>query len=412
MHEYWKKLTHNEIINDYCISTNGRIKRNECEPKYATYHSTNGYDFYPFEVVNDTNGLSIFSKIKLFPVDDLVAQTFIPIPAELIGKPIKVEHIDGNLRNNYYENLRWVEDIEEWRIVTYPNIKPNTYEVSNHGRIRKISTKKYYTLIIDIHGYIRVNLSRTDGKRGASLLHRIVAFAFNEKLSNLDIVNHIDSNKQNPYFKNLEWGNYSSNELHAYLVKNKYVKREYEDNDIRLTCELLVKFDGNCKKVFEELQKQKVYIKLYTIQQIKYKKIWNSISDEYFENFEIRGRVTTLNELDVKKIICVLNDTDSVIRTFEILKDEIPNLSMSQISGIKNKRTYSDILSKEPTKFTVKHPTSEKIIRVICEELITENFSTKKVFEKLKNEYPYINEHLIQNIKGKHAWKSISDEYF
>lgn len=132
--EYWKPLKHNEIVDEYYISTDAKFKTS-IEKAYTNfYHSTNGYDFISLVIKELYYGKKL---TRHFPVDDLVAQTFIPIPDELIGKPVKVEHIDGNLRNNHYENLRWVEDIEEWRDI--PGFE-GLYQVSDHGNCRSLRT--------------------------------------------------------------------------------------------------------------------------------------------------------------------------------------------------------------------------------------------------------------------------------
>lgn len=53
-----------------------------------------------------------------FYVHDLVAEVFLPNPNRLPA----VRHLDGNVRNNKVENLRWarLEDIERPEPVVYP----------------------------------------------------------------------------------------------------------------------------------------------------------------------------------------------------------------------------------------------------------------------------------------------------
>ena len=136
MKEYWKLLKYKNIIDAYEISTLARFRtiNSNLEPFNVSYHSSNGYDFVRL-VIDSALLWNYNNPTKHFPIDDLVAQTFIPIPDELIGKPVKVEHIDGNLRNNHYENLRWVEDIEEWRDI--PGFE-GLYQVSSMSKIRSV----------------------------------------------------------------------------------------------------------------------------------------------------------------------------------------------------------------------------------------------------------------------------------
>lgn len=81
------------------------------------------------------------------------------------------------------------------------------YEVSNKGRVRK----KNGELRIPDHdkdGYPRVTLW-DKGKSKTFTLHRLVAKAFVENTNpeKFDQVNHIDEDKNNCFFMNLEWCN-------------------------------------------------------------------------------------------------------------------------------------------------------------------------------------------------------------
>lgn len=49
-------------------------------------------------------------------------------------------------------------------------------------------------------------------------LHRLVAEVFIPNPNNLPQVNHLDGNKHNPYYKNLEWSTQSTNVKHAYGI--------------------------------------------------------------------------------------------------------------------------------------------------------------------------------------------------
>lgn len=100
------------------------------------------------------------------------------------------------------------------------------YEVSNFGNIRNNrKLLKFYTIN---SGYLCLKLIK-DGVRISPLVHRIVASVFCQKLDNYTEVNHIDGNKQNNHYTNLEWCSSSENKQHAlskglynaiYLTKN------------------------------------------------------------------------------------------------------------------------------------------------------------------------------------------------
>lgn len=122
---------------------------------------------------------------------------------------------------------------EEWKTIeNYPN-----YEISNMGRVRALKYysnihKKYYDREIilkektNMHGYKMVGLSNSDGRKSFSI-HRLVAKAFIKNSNNYKEVNHIDGNKANNCYINLEWCTRKSNILHAYRIGLKKPIQEY-----------------------------------------------------------------------------------------------------------------------------------------------------------------------------------------
>ena len=113
---------------------------------------------------------------------------------------------------------------EEWReIKGYEGY----YEVSNIGNIRSIERyvnsknksiafKKAKSIKSSKRGdYISVKLSRENEEKTFSV-HRLVALMFIPNPENKLEVNHIDGNKLNNFFSNLEWCTRSENEIHSY----------------------------------------------------------------------------------------------------------------------------------------------------------------------------------------------------
>ena len=103
------------------------------------------------------------------------------------------------------------------------------YEISNYGHVRTSKGKVTYSnlhgerhwkqrvlkLKTDKDGYHRVTLWKNKVPKDF-LVHRLVASAFVSNANKLEVVNHLDGDKSNNYFKNLEWTNYKGNLLHAY----------------------------------------------------------------------------------------------------------------------------------------------------------------------------------------------------
>jgi hypothetical protein len=107
---------------------------------------------------------------------------------------------------------------EEWKpIENYEDL----YWVSNFGNVK--SKRKDKKLSINLDGYYVVNLCK-NGKIKTFTVHRLVAQAFVPNPKNKPFVNHIDGDKLNNYYKNLEWCTQSENMKHASMLGlRKYV---------------------------------------------------------------------------------------------------------------------------------------------------------------------------------------------
>lgn len=425
----WKPLHHPMIQNGYLISDVGDIKCEispEDEYRSELYHSTNGYDYAMF-IVKEEYRINN-SLFMLFPIDEMIAIAFIPIPEELTNKRITVKHIDGDTHNIELVNLEWIEDIEEWRDCTYPGVKPGMYEVSSWGRVRNKNTE-YILGFVENHGYYRFGI-KVNGETKHISVHRVVAHEFLSHNKSEQIVNHINGNKINNYIKNLEWVTSQGNVNHAFytgLIARKKgelsSRAKLTENDVRHICELLVEFNGYVDLVYNnltEIERSKTCIS--NISCIKQKKTWSTISDEYFQlgdfdNFKICGEMHPHSCLDDKtvKIVCklLIKNYGNNSNTLKMLNDLYPdtNVTLVLIDHIKRKHSYKHISDEY---FSEKYINDLQILKIvkICESLVTNNLSCSVVYNKLKDEIPYLTIGLIKSIKYKHRHVDISDHYF
>ena len=127
------------------------------------------------------------------------------------------------------------------------------YKISNRGRIKRLDVidknPKYNgnriikgglrKSTVQKNGYKSVMLTK-EGKSKRFLVHRLVAEAFIPNPDNLSIVNHINGNKTDNYYLNLEWCTYSYNIKHAHnnnLIKSdKAIKTMQEQNKKQVYC--------------------------------------------------------------------------------------------------------------------------------------------------------------------------------
>lgn len=256
----------------YRINENCEVIKNDelLNPSEYIYHSTNGYDYIILEKFN--------GQLTMYPLDQVVFNSFNTIP---IVDRYRCIHLDGDLKNNNLYNLERVKDVEIWRVVTYPDIEENKYEVSSWGNIKRYKERVKLFPTLCNTGYY----STPDKKK--VLLHRVVAYAFLQYDAwNPDIViNHIDNNGLNNNIMNLEIVTTRQNTHHAMMLSSAYSGNIKTDDMVRTFCELYVKYEGNIEKVKEDLRELNLidYFDNRFISQLVRKVYWVDITDEYFK---------------------------------------------------------------------------------------------------------------------------------
>lgn len=104
------------------------------------------------------------------------------------------------------------------------------YQCSNFGRIKSLPRSRrcrngyseYIGCIVKQQngnaGYSRVALRGCDSRTKMFSTHRLVAILFIDNPLNAPEVNHIDGNKENNHYSNLEWCTSSENKRHAFKI--------------------------------------------------------------------------------------------------------------------------------------------------------------------------------------------------
>ena len=98
----------------------------------------------------------------------------------------------------------------------------NNYLISNLGRFKR--NNKILKLNKNARCYLYCNIS-TNNIITKVKIHRLVAKAFVNNPQNKETVNHIDGNKLNNYYSNLEWNTRKENIQHYFKTKNSYTNQ-------------------------------------------------------------------------------------------------------------------------------------------------------------------------------------------
>lgn len=190
--------------------------------------------------------------------------------------------------------------IEKFKDITYPGIKKNMYMVSNYGNILNKKTGILKNIKPSKRGYMSAKL-RTEIK-GSKLyyVHRLVAWEFvpGYGIDGKIDVNHLDTNRSNNYFENLEWCTPSENNFHRYYHGNGFVnlvkppisigenhpRNIYDSETIKRICGLIKEGKTNSEIMNNfgykgQNDNKKIYSLIYDIRN---KRAWAHISKNFF----------------------------------------------------------------------------------------------------------------------------------
>lgn len=181
--------------------------------------------------------------------------------------------------------MKWIE---------YKDIKKNRYEIDEFGNIYSHYSKRFMSPTKDRDGYLHLHLSREEkNKRIDVRVATLVAWTYLGPPSNniKDLtVNHIDGNRLNNHYTNLEWMERAKN---TSIRKNKSIgennaRVKLTEKQVEEICNLLENTEMSLKKIGEKYNVSKS-----TISNIARKVNWKHIVNKY--NFSCRKQVRNKN---------------------------------------------------------------------------------------------------------------------
>ena len=145
----------------------------------------------------------------------------------------------------------------------YRDIKENTnYQITNFGRVYSKKRNIFLKPRL-INGYLGVHFNIAPKKVKNFKIHRLVARQFVPCPVQYGEVNHLDGDKTNNHFMNLQWCSRSENMVHCYQELKRYNALQQ---------------NHHCKGKFGKDHHISVRVKQMT-KQNKLIKVWDCISD-------------------------------------------------------------------------------------------------------------------------------------
>lgn len=291
--------------------------------------------------------------------------------------------------------------MEEWK-----NIENTNYSISNFGNLKFLGFKIEYgngiimiekeviaKPIINTAGYAEYLVRDFNNKpiyhRCAIPIHRLVATYFvNRSNINYNVVNHIDANKLNNHYSNLEWCDSAYNTRHAHSLKLISYKKGLKNDKTVLKREhidqinSLIDLGLTYNQVEEKLGFTKGYISLKrTNNRSKLKGLVNKIKPDYMSK---RFKNSTVEFVEL-----VNNYLQQGYRDSEII--QFLKLPKNYIAEMRRLKKFSKfiILPANKHKFIDKNMT-DQMLSDIANNITNKEFVLKykvdrTIYYKLKN---------------------------
>lgn len=202
----------------------------------------------------------------------------------------------------------------------------------------------------DKDGYMKVGITKPNGKRTNIAVHRLVAFTY--KINYLPFirneVNHKDGNPENNDSSNLEWCTRRENMRHAWKTGltgtgKKSSDHKLTDEMVHTICKLLQDTDMKYKDIVEYVGEP---CTVGMVKNLLYNKGWPDISNLYdFSKRQAEIKKQRRNKLTKKKVkkICKLLATHNY--TSRQIADKL-GVTISQVDNIRYGSTWKSISSK------------------------------------------------------------------
>ena len=204
---------------------------------------------------------------------------------------------------------------ELWFDITDSDIEgiiPGKYKISTWGRIIDLERNIIYpTENLNIDFYPKINIKFTDGTSKSMNIHSIVVKKFCPITipSEANEIDHKDCIKYHNWVWNLERVTHQENLRRAvsnnlYKVNEEHQNALYTNDQIHMICQLISE-GYSPSEIRSKLIDEIPNLELHTIDDIKVKRIWKNISDQYdFSNMYRKSIVNQAMDIEIVEKIC------------------------------------------------------------------------------------------------------------
>lgn len=262
--------------------------------------------------------------------------------------------ITFTLSDNTKLSLIYLET-QEQQMKSMKELGFSKYSITEDGKVYSHLSNRFLTNTLMSSGYEKSHIKNDDGELKNQSIHRTVAMLYVDNPENKPFVNHIDENKLNNHYKNLEWVTSNENlqswhdnnsDKHSSIKEYTVVPKDSEilennpnisgryftEDSVRHICEM---YQKGYRKV--DIHKMTGF-KLSSVGNLLsgYHKIWNHIVNQYETTHIYR-----VNKLDSEKVIEICENLASGKGVMDISRTM--NICRSAVGEIKNRRSYKNI---------------------------------------------------------------------
>lgn len=217
------------------------------------------------------------------------------------------------------------------------------YLISEYGDIYSIPRKRLLSVNYNWAGYAVVTLVDDNGFRAPRKVHRLVYLSFIGPIDKDKVIDHIDNNKLNNHFSNLNQITASENSIKSFISGKNKDKLSFTKSQIESICEMMEQ-NISANIIFQNLginyySNTKKYCRYLLL--LKTEKIHKNIS----KNYNIKNYISSINKKDVRLNI---NDVRNIYLRLKnnekpsILAKEY-NVTFSSICKIRDKITWKTL---------------------------------------------------------------------